>query len=167
MITIERVDEVYGYQVALPPDWTWKELPTQGPGTPEDWPVIRIIHLYPQAWDAQINRGGPPDPTAKPVVAPVQIEVVVGPPEQFRRVYPEPTYSETIEREGLPVIVETDVFGERSLTRYVFTCPDAPELYVTLTDQLTGYPERVIGNEAIADLVPEIVQSFQFGSPAQ
>lgn len=160
-------DETYGYRIALPPDWTWKELAARGPGTPDDWPVMQITHLYPQAWEAEINRSGPPDPTAKPVVAPVQIEVLVGPPEQFRRVYPEPAQTETIEVNGLAVTVEKEEFGGMSLTRYVFTIPENPELYVTVTDQMTGFPDRVAGNEAIAELVPQIVQSFQFQSQPQ
>jgi hypothetical protein len=160
-------DDAYGYQIAYPADWAYKELPVQMPGMPEDWPVVRIVHLYPQAWDAQINRSGPPDPTAKPVVAPLQIEVVVGPPEQFRRVYPEPMESETIEVGGLPVTVERDTFNEMSLTRYVFAHPEAPEVYLTLTDQMTGFPDRVSGSEAIAALVPQIVSSFGFGGAPQ
>lgn len=159
-------DETYGYRIALPPEWAWKELDVRGPGMPDDWPVMQIVHLYPEAWDAEINRSGPPDPTAKPVVSPVQIEVLVGPPDQFRRVYPEPTQSETIEVNGLVVTVEKEEFGGMSLTRYVFASPDDPELYVTVTDQMTGFPDRVAGNEAIAELVPQIVQSFQFqGQP--
>ena len=160
-------DELYGYQIAHPPDWTWVERPAQGPGTPDDWPVTRIVHLYPQAWDAQLNRSGPPDPTAKPVVAPVQIEVVVGPPEQFRRVYPEPAESETIEVNGLPVTVERDTFNGMSLTRYVFAHPEHPEVYLTLTDMMTGFPDRVAGSESIAAQIPQIVSSFGFGGAPQ
>ena len=51
-----------------------------------------------------------------------------------------------------------------SLTRYVFTSPDDPELYVTVTDQMTGFPDRVMGNEASAEPVPQIVQTFKFFS---
>jgi hypothetical protein len=160
-------DDAYSYQIAYPPDWAQKELPAQMPGIPEDWPVVRIVHLYPQAWDAEINRSGPPDPTAKPVASPLQIEVVVGPPDQFRRVYPEPMRSETIEIGGLPVTVEMEDFGGISLTRYVFTTPEDPELYVTITDALTGFPDRVAGNEAIAAQVPQVVHSFKFANRAQ
>ena len=85
---------------------------------------MRIVHLYPQGWEAQLNRSGPPDPTAKPVVPPVQIEVVVGPPEQFRRVYPEPAQSDIVEINGLWVTVEKDTFNGMSLTRSVFVHPD-------------------------------------------
>ena len=153
-------DETYGYQIALPDDWAWKELPAQGPGMPADWPLMRIVHLYPQAWEAQLNRSGPPDPNAKMVIAPLQVEVVVGPAEQFRRVYPEPAQRETVEINGLAVAVEKETFGEMTLTRYVFVSPVDPEVWVVVSDQMTGFPDRVEGNEAIAALVPQIVQTL-------
>jgi hypothetical protein len=155
-------DDAYGYQIAIPADWTWKEFPTEGPGMPEDWPTVRMAILYPQAWDADINRSGPPDPNAKPVIAPLQLEVVVGPPEQFRRVYPEPMQTEQIEINGLTVTVEKEIYDAMTLIRYVFASPENPELYVTLSDQMTGFPDRVSGNEAIADLVPAVVATFEF-----
>jgi hypothetical protein len=155
-------DETYGFRLWVPQDWTWKELPVEGPGMPDDWPVTRIVHLFPQAWEADLNRSGPPDPNAKPVVAPVQVEVCVGPDDQFRRVYPEPTNSEQLEVNGLPVIVEREVFDPMWLARYVFQDPQNPEVRVVLIDYLRGFPDRVTGNEALVERVPEIVATFEF-----
>jgi hypothetical protein len=155
-------DGVYGFQLLIPQDWTWKELPATGPGVPEDWPMTRIVHLFPQAWEADLSRSGPPDPTAKPVVAPLQVEVVVGPAEQFRRVYPEPTQSETIEINGLQVTVEREVFDPMWLARYVFQDPDNPEVWVVVGDYLSGFPDRVEGNEALVKVLPAIVATFEF-----
>jgi hypothetical protein len=157
-------DEAYGYQIALPEGWMWMEMPTRGPGVPNDWPAMRFVQLYPEEWDAQVNRSGPPDPTAKPVVAPLQIEVVVGPPEQFRRVYPEPSQSTTVEIDGLPVTAERDVYEAMTMTRYVAVHPGSPELYVVISDQMTGFSDRVKGNESIANLVPRIIQTLSLGS---
>jgi hypothetical protein len=155
-------DDTYGYQIDLPADWAWKELPTQVPGMPDDWPVMRILLFYPQAWDAESNRRGPPDPTAKPVIAPLQIEVVVGPTEQFRRVYPEPTQSEMVEINGLPATVEREIYETMVLIRYAVASPNDPEVHVAITDQMTGFPDRVAGNEAIAELLPAVVATFEF-----
>lgn len=155
-------DETHGFTLWLPRDWAWKEMMMQGPGVPDDWPVVRGVHFYPQAWDAEINHSGPPDPTAKPVVSPVQLEILVGSTEQFRRVYPEPTTSEQVQIGDLQVTIERDIFEPMSITRYVFQSPTNPELYVTLTDQLTGFPDRVAGNEAVAELMTEIVDTFAF-----
>jgi hypothetical protein len=155
-------DDTYGYEVAIPADWTWKEFPAHVAGMPDDWPSMRMAILYPQAWDAEINRSGPPDPNAKPVIAPVQLEVVVGPPTQFRRVYPEPMQTEQVEINGLTVTVEKDIYDTMTLTRYVFASPESPEVYVTLTDQMTGFPDRVSGNEQVAEVVPAVVATLEF-----
>ena len=155
-------DDRSGLELYVPADWAWKELPADAPGTPDDWPVVRIVHFYPQAWAAEINRSGPPDPTAKVVVSPVQMEVLIGPEAQFRRVYPEPTQQKEIEINGLPVTVETEILNPMSLTRYVFRSPEDAQVYVTLTDALTGFPDRLAGNEAIAEQASMIVQTAQF-----
>jgi len=157
-------DEAYGYQIALPDGWAWMEMPTRGPGAPDDWPAMRFVQVYPEEWDAQINRSGRPDPTAKPVVAPLQIEVVVGPPEQFRRVYPEPSQSTTVEIDGLPVTVEREVYESMALTRYAAAHPGNPEVYVVISDQMTGFPDRLKGNESIANLVPRIIHTLHVGN---
>jgi hypothetical protein len=31
-------DQDYGFQLRIPQDWTFKEMATEGPGVPEDWP---------------------------------------------------------------------------------------------------------------------------------
>lgn len=155
-------DDRSGLELYVPADWAWKELPADTPGMPDDWPVVRIVHFYPQAWDAEINRSGPPDPTAKVVVSPVQMEVLIGPEEQFRRVYPEPTQREEIEINGLPVTVEKEILNPMSLTRYVFRSPEDAQVYVTLTDALTGFPDRLADNEAIAEQASMIVQTARF-----
>jgi hypothetical protein len=156
-------DETYGFSLSMPADWTWKEMITQGPGVPDDWPVVRGVQFYPQAWDAEINRQGPPDPTAKPVVAPIQLEVVVGSADQFRRVYPQPTTSEQVEIGGMQVTVEREFSDSMSIARHVFQSPTDPELYVTLTDQLTGFADRVMGNEAVAEVIPLLLDTVMLG----
>jgi hypothetical protein len=127
---------------------------------PEDWPVTRIVHLYPQAWEADLFPSGPPDPAAKPIAAPLQIEVVAGPAEQFRRVYPEPASSETVEINGAQVTVERESSGPIWWARYVFQDPENPERWVTVSDYLSGFPDRVEGNQALVELLPEILATF-------
>jgi hypothetical protein len=155
-------DGTHGYQLHIPQDWTWKELPAQVPGMPDDWPVTRIVQLFPQAWEADLNRSGPPDPNAKIVVAPLNLEVCVGPDAAFRRAYPEPTRSEQTEVNGLQVTVEYEIFDPMWVTRYVFRDPQDPEVRVVLIDYLGGFPDRVEGNEALVELLPAIVATFEF-----
>jgi hypothetical protein len=155
-------DGAYGFQIEIPQDWTWKELPAQVPGMPDDWPVTRIVQIFPLAWEAELNRSGPPDPTAKPVVAPLSLEVCVGPDVQFRRVYPEPARSEQTEINGLQVTVEVEVFDPMWMARYVFRDPQNPEVSAVLVDYLSGFPDRVEGNEALVERLPAIVETFAF-----
>jgi hypothetical protein len=155
-------DGTYGFQLQIPQDWIWKQLPARVPGLPDDWPVTRIVHLFPQAWEADLNRSGPPDPNAKPVVAPLNLEVCVGSDAEFRRVYPEPTRSEQAEINGLQVTVERDIFDPMWVARYVFRDPQNPGVWVVLIDYLSGFPDRVEGNEALVELLPAIVATFEF-----
>jgi len=155
-------DSTYGFRLEIPEDWAWKELDANGPGLPEDWPVTRIVHLFPQAWEGALNRSGPPDPNAKIVVAPLSLEVCVGPDEAFRRVYPEPAKSEQTEIGGLQVTIEREVFEPMWVARYVFRDPDNPEVQVVWVDYFSGFPDRVGGNEPLLELLPRIVATFSF-----
>jgi hypothetical protein len=109
-----------------------------------------------------MNRSGPPDPNAKPIAAPLQIEVCVGLEDQFRRAYAEPTRSEEVEINGLQVTVETEVFEPMYVTRYVFRHPRHEQVSVSVMDMLSGFPDRVAGAEALAKLLPDIVATVEF-----
>ena len=156
-------DETYGFALSYPPGWTVQEVPVDGPGTPDDWPIVETLLVLPAEWAAQLERKGPPDPTRPPVVAPLHVEVCVGPLAQYRRAYAEPGQSEAIEINGLSVSVERDVMSDQiTLERYVFTHPQDGELRVVLSDMLTGFQERVQGNEAVAERIPLILETFEF-----
>lgn len=158
------VDEAYGFRLAYPADWMWRELEMGGAGQPDDWPVLRMVTLFPQAWEEALTPSGPPDPTAKPVVAPLGLEVFVGPEEQFRRAYVEPTRTETRQVNGLTMVIEYEDMGpDFFVARYIFQDPQNPEVRVSLIDYLTGFPERLEGNEALAVLLPAIIDTFEFG----
>jgi hypothetical protein len=156
-------DEEYGFQVKYPQDWTFKELEAKGPGVPDDWPVVRIVHFYPQLWAEELNSSGPPDPTQMTVVAPLQLEVCIGPIEQYRRAYPEPAKREVREYSGTTMVVEQDALSEQiALTRYVFQDPRNPDQRVVFSDMISGFADRANGNEAVAAIVPLAISSFEF-----
>jgi hypothetical protein len=153
----------YGFQLTYPQDWTFKELETQGPGMPEDWPIERVVQFFPQAWAEALNSSGPPDPTQPPVVAPLSLEVCVGPDEAFRRAYPAPTASERVDMDGATLVIERDQLGEQiQLVRYVFQHPQDPELRIVLIDYLSGFPSRAAGNEALVALLGQMVSTMRF-----
>jgi hypothetical protein len=156
-------DEGYGFQLAYPQDWTFKALEAKGPGVPEDFPIERVVQFFPQAWAEALNSSGPPDPTQPPVVAPLTLEVCVGPDEAFRRAYPAPATSESVDVNGMTMVVERDQLGEQiQLVRYVFQDPLDPALRVVLTDYLSGFPERAAGNEALIALLGQMVSTVRF-----
>ena len=156
-------DDGYGFQLAYPQDWTFKELETQGPGMPEDWPIERVVQFFPQAWADALNSSGPPDPTQPPVVAPLSLEVCVGPDEAFRRAYPAPSTSESVDVAGMTMVIERDQLGEQiQLVRYVFQRPQDPELRIVLIDYLSGFPSRAAGNEALVALLGQMVSTMRF-----
>jgi len=157
-------DEDYGFQLGFPQDWTFKEMETEGPGVPEDWPLERNVILFPEAWAERFEgTGGPPDPNAPPAAPPVIVEVYVGTAEQFRRAYPQPTVEEALEINGLEVVHEVDVVsGEIQLNRYVFQDPDDETVRVVLTDNYAGFAERRQGNPEITGLIPVMMGTFTF-----
>jgi hypothetical protein len=156
-------DETYDFSFSYPPDWSVQEVLVDGPGTPDDWPIVQTLLVLPSEWAAQLEHKGPPDPTRPPVVAPLHVEVCLGPQAQYQRAYAEPDQRETLEINGFAVNVERDVLSEQiTLKRYVFTHPQDSELRVVLSDMLTGFKERVQGNEAVAEWMPLIVGTFEF-----
>lgn len=158
-----REDE-YGFQFRYPQDWTSKELSADGRGMmPEDWPVEQVMLFFPQAWAERFEQAGPPDPAAPPAVAPIHMEVVVGSDEQFRRAYCEPTRSDVLEVGRLEMVREEDIISsEARQIRYVFQDPDDAQLRVVFIDSLSGFSDRVEGNEEIIALIPQVLATFEF-----
>ncbi|MBN1641278.1 MAG: hypothetical protein JXA09_08580 [Anaerolineae bacterium] len=155
-------DDGYGFEIAIPPDWAWREMPAQGPGVPGDWPTQRFVLLFPQAWEADIVRSGPPDPNAKLVVAPVQVEVIAGAEAELRRVYAAPGQSEPGLVNGAPATIERETWDQAVLTRYVVPHTSQPEVLIVISDQLSGYPDRMADGGAFADSIPAIVETLTF-----
>ncbi len=161
-------DSMYAFRIAYPADWTYKSMDMGGPGMPEDWPVEAIVTFFPQSLSEVLNREGPPDPNAPPAVPPFNIEVCVGPLEQFRRAYPEPGSVETLEINGVSVTVERDTHEDFNTTRYVFTHPEDENIRVVLIDVISGFSERAKANPEYVDLLPRIFATFEFteGQPS-
>jgi hypothetical protein len=156
-------DEAYGFQLRIPQDWTYKEMQTEGPGVPADWPLERSLAFFPQAWAERFEQSGPPDPNA-PLAIPVpSVEVYVGSIEQFRRAIMEPTASEELEINGTEGTREVEVVdNERQLIRYVFQHPDREDVRIVLVDALTGFKDRVEANGEVAELLSHVVATFKF-----
>jgi hypothetical protein len=160
MLTVEGAGGAdWRFRVSFPLDWTAHELNPLA-GMPEDWPVASHVQLYPQSWAEHLQQSGPPDPNAPPTYIPLTVEVVVGPEASLRRVYVPPTSSETLDVNGLTVIREVEGSYEGlAPIRYVIRHPENPEVWLVLVDVISGFTERLEGNEAVADVIPVVVAS--------
>lgn len=157
-------DDTYGFQLKIPQDWTLKEMATDGPGVPEDWPLQYSVIFFPQAWAERFEQtGGPPDPSAPPAVPAVSLEVYVGPLEQFRRAHPEPTVEEGLDVNGLKAVREVEVVSDEvRLIRYVFQDPEDEAVRVVLNDNYGGFPERRAAEPEVGDLISVVVGTCAF-----
>jgi hypothetical protein len=120
------------------------------------------VLLMPQAWaDALAARTGPPDPDA-PVIAPFTVEVVRGDEAALRGVYPQPEQGAAIGLGGGPATREVEMLSDALYqVRYVLQHPADPELWLVLTDSITGFPDRAAGNEAALAAFAAILESLQ------
>jgi hypothetical protein len=140
-----------------------QSLPIQGPGTPDDWPMVQNVMLFPAAWADRFEQSRPPAPDAPPSYPAAFVEVIAGPEAQLRRVYPEPTRSERVDDKGYTLTTEVEQVNEEiRLIRYVIQHPGNPELWIVISDTISGFSDRVAGNEEVAAMVLPIVESFRF-----
>ncbi|MBN1976539.1 MAG: hypothetical protein JW918_03980 [Anaerolineae bacterium] len=154
-------DETYGFQLAYPGGWTYKDLDVQGAGMPDDWPVERTVIFYPEAWADRFDLGGPPDPDAPPAIPALSLEVCVGPEAQFRRAYVEPVRSEMLTINGVEVVREESGSGEYVTVMYVFQDPANPDVRVVLVDNLSKFADRAAEYPDIVELIPTVVSTFE------
>jgi hypothetical protein len=153
----------FQFQLALPPAWHYQELALSAGGAPPGPPNIYLmILLMPQAWAEGMAASEAADP-ARPVLAPFTLELSIGSLDEYRQSYPEPDHSEAVAFNGLPVIREEQHFGgELRIIHYVVAHPADENLRVTFVDPITGFPERLAGNEAVVDEFEAIMESFEW-----
>lgn len=152
--------EEYGFELQVPPDWTVMELPVTQPDLMA--PIVRIIQMLPQAWAEQMGAGGPPDPDAPVIVAPLSVEVSVGSLEAYRRMYVEPTSGEQTEINDYPARVERDAPGDFALIRTVFQHPVNADLRVTVVDQLSGFSARASEHPEEVSLAQQVLSTWRW-----
>jgi hypothetical protein len=150
----------YGFSFSYPAGWVLQAQPMGGPGMPEDWPVQALWLLMPQdVADTLASRSGPPDPTAPIIVAPFQIEVVVGDEQAMERVYYNFNDGEPAVFDGREALVLRSDPGYAS---YVFAHPQRPDTWVVITDWVTEFPGREVQAAVAAPVLPELLASVAF-----
>jgi len=155
-------DAVYGFSIAYPADWMTKDLPMGGPGTPDDWPVQKMVVFFPASMAASLDRSGPPDPNAPAAIPPFSVEVCTGTVAQFRRAYPEPgMVEEGLEVNGLSMVVERDMNEDFNTVRYVYSQATTPDTRVVVVDAISGFSERAAANPEYLRIIARAAASVE------
>jgi hypothetical protein len=159
------VNAQYGFQIKYPVGWAYQEV-TNGPDHPPiGSPNLKMIVLFmPQAWADEMSKGGRPDPNG-PEITPLSLEVTLGTLEEYQQAYMPAARSENVVINGKTLVREEEVLtDELSMIRYVFESQANPDLRVTVLDPISGFPQRLAGQEELADAFQVIVSSFEFNS---
>jgi len=143
------VDDTYHFMVQYPEGWTYEEVDLDDPNKPPAGKMERLVMFYPQGWDEPFN--------------PLHLEVYVMDDEVFAAEHMPGDSSEIKETAtGQEMVVETYVFGEARMTKMIFRSPSNPDVRVIFTDYLTGWPDRLSGNEKVAEALDPMLASFGF-----
>jgi hypothetical protein len=153
-------EETVGFAFRYPTGWVMEEFALDGPGMPDDWPVVRAFSLMPPDVAEQLAaQSGPPAPNAPVIVAPLAVEVVVGGEDAFNRVYVAPLSSEAAIFNGYNITIQ---WQDPGYAQYVFRHPSDNLLWVVITDWVTGFPGREAQAEALTDVLLPLLNSLTF-----
>jgi hypothetical protein len=157
-------NEEHGFQITYPEGWAYRENrsePDKPPLGPEN--LVLNVMFMPQEWaDAMDNRSGPPGPNT-PVIAPFSLEVTVGSLEAFRNTYIEASESERLMINGVPATYEIERFNETLyMVRYAIEHPGRPDVRLMLRDPISGFPDRLPGNEATVQQFAAMIETLEF-----
>ncbi len=150
----------YGFSFSYPAGWVLQAQPMGGPGMPEDWPVQALwLLMPPEVADTLAGQSGQPDPAAPIIVAPFQIEVVVGDEQAMERVFYNFNDGEPAIFDGHQALVLRSDPGYAS---YVFAHPQRADTWLVITDWVTEFPGREAQAAVAAPVLPELLASLAF-----
>ncbi len=143
------IDETYHFMVQYPERWVYEEVDLDDPNKPPAGKMECLVMFYPQGWDETFN--------------PLHLEVYEMDDETFANERMPADSSEIMETaSGQEVVVETYAFGEARMTQMIFRSPSNPDVRVIFTDYLTGWPDRMTGNEQVTAAIDPMLASFGF-----
>lgn len=149
----------FGFSFAYPADWVIEPLNMSGPGQPEDWPVVAGWLVMPPDVAAALAAQGTPDPTAPVIVAPFNVELLLGDADAVARVYRPLAEGEAAVINGHEVTLLTEDPG---YTHYVFPHPTRANTWVIVTDWVTEFPGREAQAEVAVPVLPLLLNSLSF-----
>ncbi len=143
------IDETYNFIVQYPEGWTYTDIDLDDPNQPPAGKMARLVHLQPEDWE-------------EPFIA-LQMEVYDMDDAAFGAEFIPGTAEEEIVRDdGTAYTKVTHDFGQFQMYQYLFRSPTNPNIRVIFTDYVTGWPDRLSGNEDVAAQFEPILQSFGF-----
>jgi hypothetical protein len=143
------VDETYNFMVQYPEGWVYEDVDLDDPNKPPAGKMSRLVFLQPEGWDQDF------------IV--LQMDVYDMDNETFAMEFIPGTEEKEIVRDDGTVYTQViHDFGQFRMYQYVFRSPSNPNIRVVFTECLTGWPDRIEGNEDVAAKFEPILQSFGF-----
>ncbi|MCL4264030.1 MAG: DUF3828 domain-containing protein [Anaerolineae bacterium] len=154
------ISDEYGFSFGYPVDWVLQTEAVGGPGMPDDWPVQVAWYMMPQdVADALASRSGPPDPNAPIIVAPFQVEVVVGDEQAMARVYYDFAVGEQASINNHQAII---LRHDPGYSHVIFPHPLRPDTWIIFTDWVTEFPGREAQAQVAEPAWLPVLSSLQF-----
>ena len=142
-------DDAYGYALQHPADWTYDEVDLDDPNQPPAGQMDRLLFFAPDGW-------------SEPFIA-LELEVYDMDDETFAATFIAPTREEEVVRsDGLTYRKLIHDLGQVTMYQVLFRSEADPDVRVIFTDYVTGWPDRLAGNEAVAETFTAIFDTFIF-----
>ncbi|MGC9468903.1 MAG: hypothetical protein ACP5HS_09965 [Anaerolineae bacterium] len=143
------LDETYHFAMQLPAGWVHREVDIDNPNQPPAGKMERLVYLQPEGWNEDFIA--------------FQLEVYDMDDETFTMEFSPATAEEVVTRDdGLTYTKLIHEFGPATMYQYIFRSPSDPDVRVVFTDYLTGWPDRLAGNEDVAENFQPMLDSFAF-----
>ncbi len=150
------VNTDFGFSFTFPEDWVVRPISQGGPGMPEDWPVAAGWMIMSPDIAEALAAQTPVDPNAPIIVAPFNVEVVLGNEAAVTRVYME-LEGETVGFNGVRgVKIGSDY------KNYIFAHPYRYQTWVIVTDWVTEFPGREAQAAVAAPALQSLLASLTF-----
>lgn len=154
------VSNEYGFSFSYPAVWVLEAMALNGPGMPDDWPVEAAWLLMPQdVADYLASHSGPPDPDAPTILAPFNVEVIVGDAAAMERVYYDFAEGETAVINNHDAII---LRRDPGYSHVIFPHPQRADTWIVFTDWVTKFPGREEQGQAAEPVWQPLLNSLQF-----
>lgn len=133
------LDEDYGFRFQIPADWVAIRQDLEGPGMPDNWPVLRQYLVMPAAIAEQLaNQGDQAGGNEPALVPPFSVSLLEGDQAAFDRVYVAADDIQTIHLNGRAIEVQRQGTGF-VVPRYILR---EGERWLVVEDVVSEFPGR-------------------------